>query len=174
VERVAGQHRLAVVLSELGGSHRPRQQWLDEVLQRRPRGVILVQSELAPEQRRQLESRSIPYVMVDTAGERLAGVPTVGSANWDGGLAATRHLLDLGHRRIAVITGPADVLCSRARVDGYRSALEEAGVELDQSLIRYGDFYVGGGYDHGPAATCWAVPIARQRSSPAPTTPLWV
>jgi len=149
VERVAGQHRLAVVLSELGGSHRPRQQWLDEVLQRRPRGVILVQSELAPEQRRQLESRSIPYVMVDTAGERLAGVPTVGSANWDGGLAATRHLLDLGHRRIAVITGPADVLCSRARVDGYRSALEEAGVELDQSLIRYGDFYVGGGYDHG-------------------------
>lgn len=149
VERVAGQHRMAVVLSELGGAHRPRQQWLDDVLQRRPRGVILVQSELAPEQRGQLESRSIPYVLVDTAGENVSGVPTVGSANWAGGLAATRHLLALGHRRIAMITGPDDVLCSRARVDGYRSALEEAGVAIDPALIRYGDFYVGGGYDHG-------------------------
>ncbi|MDH2414051.1 LacI family DNA-binding transcriptional regulator [Nocardioides sp. CER19] len=149
VERVAGQHRMGVVLSELGGAHRPRQQWLDDVLQRRPRGVILVQSELAPEQRRQLETRSIPYVLVDTAGEQVPGVPTVGSANWAGGLAATRHLLELGHRRIAVISGPGDVLCSRARVDGYRSALEQAQVDLDPSLIRYGDFYVGGGYEHG-------------------------
>lgn len=149
VEHVAAQHRLGVVLSELGGAHRPRQQWLDDVLRRRPRGVIFVLSELEPEQRRQLETRSIPYVVVDTAGEQPQGVPTVGSANWAGGLAATRHLLELGHRRIAVISGPTDVLCSRARVDGYRSALEEAGVAFDPSLVRYGDFYVGGGYDRG-------------------------
>jgi LacI family transcriptional regulator len=149
VERAAGQRRMAVVLSELGGSHRPRQRWLDDVLQRRPRGVILVQSELSAEQRSQLESRSIPFVLVDTAGERVPGVPTVGSTNWDGGLAATRHLIELGHRRIAVISGPADVLCSRARIDGYRSALEEAQIELDPELVRYGDFYVGGGYEHG-------------------------
>jgi len=149
VEREAGQHRLSVVLTELGGAHRPRQQWLDDMLQRRPRGVILVQSELTPEQYRQLDTRSIPYVVLDTAGEQVGAVPTVGSANWGGGLAATRHLLGLGHRRIAMISGPSDVLCSRARVDGYRSALEEAGVEIDPSLIKYGDFYVGGGYDHG-------------------------
>ena len=48
-----------------------------------------------------------------------------------------------------MISGPADVLCSRARVDGYRSALEEAGVLTDPSFVRYGDFYVGGGYLHG-------------------------
>src|SRR4051794_30357576 len=47
VERVAGQHRMAVVLTELGGAHRPRQQWLDDVHRRRPLGVILVQAELA-------------------------------------------------------------------------------------------------------------------------------
>src|SRR6478735_5618594 len=128
VESVAGRNRLGVVLSELGGAHRPRQEWLDDVLRRRPRGVIFVLSELDPAQRHQLETRSIPYVLVDTAGEQPPGVPTVGSANWAGGLAATRHLLGLGHRRIAVISGPADVLCSRARIDGYRSALEEAGV----------------------------------------------
>ncbi|KGM08646.1 LacI family transcriptional regulator, partial [Cellulomonas bogoriensis 69B4 = DSM 16987] len=74
---------------------------------------------------------------------------TVGSANWNGGLVATRHLLGLGHRRIAVITGPNDVMCSRARVDGFRAAMDEGGVRLDPSLVRNGDFFVGGGYGHG-------------------------
>ncbi len=149
VESVAGPERMGVVLSELGGAHRPRQEWLDDVLARRPRGVILVLSDLDPAQRRQLETRSIPFVVVDTAGEQPAGVPTVGSANWAGGLAATRHLLGLGHRKIAVISGPVDVLCSRARIDGYRTALDEAGIAVDPSLVRYGDFFVGGGYTHG-------------------------
>ena len=149
VESVAGPERMGVVLSELGGAHRPRQEWLDDVLARRPRGVILVLSDLDPAQRRQLETRSIPFVVVDTAGEQPAGVPTVGSANWAGGLAATRHLLGLGHRRIAVISGPIDVLCSRARIDGYRTALDQAGIAVDPSLVRYGDFFVGGGYTHG-------------------------
>ncbi|MCL3859519.1 LacI family DNA-binding transcriptional regulator [Actinotalea sp. K2] len=149
VEAVAGPARVGVVLSELGGAHRPRQEWLDDVLARRPLGMILVLSDLGAEQRRQLETRSIPFVVVDTAGEQPPGVPTVGSANWNGGLVATRHLLGLGHRRVAVISGPPDVMCSRARIDGYRSALDEAGVGVDTGLIRYGDFFVGGGYHHG-------------------------
>ncbi|MFC0706707.1 LacI family DNA-binding transcriptional regulator [Cellulomonas uda] len=149
VETVAGPARIGVVLSELGGEHRPPQEWLDDVLARRPRGVIFVQSELDPAQHAQLKSRSIPFVVVDTAGEQPPGVPVVGSANWAGGLAATRHLLGLGHRRIAVISGPRDVLCSRARIDGYRSALDEAGLPFDPDLVRYGNFFVDGGYKHG-------------------------
>ncbi len=148
VEVVAGSARVGVVLSELGGEHRPPQEWLDAVVARRPLGVIFVQSDLDTAQRRQLDRRSIPFVVVDTAGEPPTGVPTVGSANWNGGLLATRHLLELGHRRVAVITGPVDVLCSRARVDGYRTGLDEAGVAADPDLIRYGNFNVHGGYEH--------------------------
>lgn len=149
VEKVAAAARVGVVLSEFGGAHRPPQEWLDDVLARPPLGVILVLSGLDVSQRRQLAARAIPVVVVDTAGEPPLDVPTVGSANWNGGLAATRHLLGLGHRRIAVISGPADVMCSRARIDGYRTALEEAGVAVDPTLVRHGDFFVGGGYTHG-------------------------
>jgi LacI family transcriptional regulator len=151
VEHAAADQRAAVVLSELGGEHRPRREWFDDLLARRPLGVILVLADLDEEQRGQLAARNIPFVFVDTAGEPPPGVPTVGSTNWAGGLAATRHLLTLGHRRIAVISGPTTVLCSRARVDGYRSALEEAGVAAHPDLVRYGDFYVNGGYTHGLA-----------------------
>lgn len=149
VEQVAAAARVGVVLSELGGAHRPPQEWLDDLLARPPLGVILVLSGLDVSQRRQLAARGIPVVVVDTAGEPPTDVPTVGSANWNGGLAATRHLLGLGHRRIAVIAGPADVMCSRARIDGYRTALEEAGIPMDPALVRHGDFFVGGGFTHG-------------------------
>lgn len=149
VEAVAGPARVGIVLSELGGRHRPPQEWVDDVVARRPLGMILVLSDLDPAQRRQLESRSVPVVVVDTAGEPPPGVPTVGSNNWNGGLAATRHLLELGHRRVAVVSGPPDVLCSRARVDGYRSALDQAGLTMDPALVRWGDFFVEGGYHHG-------------------------
>jgi LacI family transcriptional regulator len=149
VEATAAAAGVGVVLSDRGGAHRPQQEWLDAVLARRPQGVILVLSTLGREQQRQLESRSIPFVVVDTSGELPTGVPTVGSNNWGGGLAATRHLIGLGHRRIGVISGPQDVLCSRARIDGFRSAHDEARIAVDPSLVRHGDFSVDGGHRHG-------------------------
>lgn len=56
-------------------------------------------------------------------------------------MAATGHLLSLGHRSIGLITGPPGLLCSRARFDGYRSALERAGLTVDESLVVPGDFH---------------------------------
>jgi len=64
-------------------------------------------------------------------------------------MAATDHLIGRGHRRIGAIGGPPDYLCSRARLDGYRSALERAGLDYDPALVRPGDFYYEGGFVHG-------------------------
>ena len=149
VERVARQEHLTVVLSECGADHTPRQEWLDGVLARKPDGVILVFSDLDPSQRRQLEARNIPCVVIDATGEPTSEFPAVGSQNWNGGFAATRHLLELGHQRIAVIGGPLRVWCSRARIDGYRAVLENAEIEIDPTLIRHGDFHVESGYEQG-------------------------
>src|SRR5262249_23623596 len=91
----------------------------------------------------------IPFVVVDTDSATSAWVPTVGCNNWNGGLLAAGHLLELGHRRIAVISGPEDVLCSRARVAGFRFAHDEAGVPVDPAPVRYGNFPVGAGHEHG-------------------------
>jgi DNA-binding LacI/PurR family transcriptional regulator len=62
-------------------------------------------------------------------------VPFVGATNWSGGRSATRHLIELGHRRIAMISGPDQILCCRARLDGYRAAIEAAGRTLDPNLV---------------------------------------
>ncbi len=149
VERAAAAHRTSVILSELGGEHRPPQTWLDTTMSRPPLGVLLVAANLTDAQHQQLDRRSIPYVVIDTDGEPPADVASVGSDNWNGGLQATRHLLALGHRRIAMITGPWDMLCSRARVDGFRSAHDEAGAVVDPELVREGNFYTEAGFDRG-------------------------
>jgi DNA-binding LacI/PurR family transcriptional regulator len=56
------------------------------------------------------------------------------------------HLISLGHTRVAVIGGPTDVLCSRARVDGYRAAMGAAGLPVPNGYVRYGDFMSVTGY----------------------------
>lgn len=149
VERVAGQHHLAVVLTELRGRRTPGRGWIEGALARRPTGVIAVLSDLSGSVRTQLRTRGIPYVVVDPAGEPLHDTPSIGATNWNGGLAATRHLLGLGHRRIAVIGGPAVVLCGRARVDGYRAAMDAAGVPIDPDLVSHGPFQVAEGVRRG-------------------------
>jgi LacI family xylobiose transport system transcriptional regulator len=124
-----------------------RETWFDDVTSRGTRGVVLLLSRLSDRQRAELRSRRLPFVVVDPRGEPGHDVAWIGATNWSGGLAATRHLIDLGHRRIAMISGPTDLLCSRARQDGYRSAMETAGVSVDAQLLRSGDFHVEGGFN---------------------------
>jgi LacI family transcriptional regulator len=149
VEAVTTASKIEVVLSQLRSRHRPPQEWLDTVLTRRPLGVLFVMCGPTEPQQRQLRRQRIPFVVIDTDSATSASIPTVGSNNWNGGLIAARHLLELGHRRIAIISGPQDVLCSRARVAGFRSAHDEAAVPLDPGLVRYGNFYVDAGFEHG-------------------------
>ncbi len=149
VEAAAHEHGLAVVVSDLQGRRRADRGWIDGVLARRPAGVIAVLADLTEEARALLRSRRIPLVVVDPTGEPLHDTPSVGATNWSGGVAATRHLLRLGHRRIAVIAGPPRILCSRARLDGFRAAMDEAGVAIEPALVRYGNFHVREGVREG-------------------------
>ncbi|MEO8529292.1 MAG: LacI family DNA-binding transcriptional regulator [Pseudolysinimonas sp.] len=149
VEDVARANGMSVVLTESGSRHDPAAEWIDGVLQRRPAGVVLVASDIPQPYREVLRARSIPFVIIDPAGDPTPDVPSVGSANWSGGLMATRHLIELGHTRIAAITGPDDMMCSHARIDGFRSAMTAAGLTIDPDWIRFGDFHTSGGRLHG-------------------------
>ena len=151
VEQVARENGLAVVLSELQGRRVPGRGWIEGVLARRPMGVIAVMSNLSDAQRALLASRDIPLVVVDPTGEPLHDTPSIGATNWSGGLTATRYLLSLGHRRIGVIGGPESVMCSRARLDGYRAAMDEANVPVDPQLVCNGNFHVEEGITVGRA-----------------------
>jgi DNA-binding LacI/PurR family transcriptional regulator len=113
--------------------------WLDALLRRRPTAVITVCSIATARHSEQLAASGVALVAIDPIGE-LVTTPVVGSNNWSGALTAMRHLLDLGHRRIGVLTGPVRDLSARARLDGMRAALDHAGITLAEDLERRGVF----------------------------------
>lgn len=92
---------------------------------------------------RELELKNIPYIMLDNQLVNPS-VPSVTVNNRKGGYDATRHLIDLGHRQIAHISGPALFLSSRERELGFRMALDEFG--LEPFCVEQGDFTVASGY----------------------------
>jgi LacI family transcriptional regulator, xylobiose transport system transcriptional regulator len=149
VERVAREHGLAMVVSNTHDRKVPDPRWIDGALARRPVGVLLVGAELPEQHRRQLESRQVPVVAIDQSGDSGVVGHSVGSADWSGAFAATRHLLDLGHRRIAIVTGPDDMIASVKRFSGFRAALEAAQVPLPAEYVRHGEFHHRDGLEQG-------------------------
>ncbi|OZG62637.1 LacI family transcriptional regulator [Bifidobacterium lemurum] len=142
----AKQHDLSVTVTEGGTKQHPDPSWLDGVLRRQPLGAILVFSNLSKTERTKLKARNIPFVVFDPSGDPSADSLSVQADNWTGGVIATRHLLSLGHTRIGIITGPDYMMCSRARLDGYSSALAEKGIPADPTLVTEGDFTTPSGY----------------------------
>ncbi|HUC15997.1 MAG TPA: LacI family DNA-binding transcriptional regulator [Acidimicrobiales bacterium] len=106
-------------------------------------GVILMPSRpgtaLTP-----LLSSGIPLVLIDRV---LPGqeVDAVIADNLLGAYEAVKHLLARGYERVACVTGPLTITTGSQRYAGYRKALEEAGVLIDNSLVRESDFSEEGG-----------------------------
>ncbi|GAB3654054.1 LacI family DNA-binding transcriptional regulator [Glycomyces tarimensis] len=147
VEDAAHSAGVGTVVSAVHRRRASTEQWLDNLRTRASDGVILVVSQLSSPILEQLRHLRVPMVVLDPAGGPTMDAPTIGATNWAGGLAATEHLIELGHRRIGFVHGPKQVLCSRARFDGYRAALEAADIPFDPALVYNGDFYHQSGFD---------------------------
>ncbi len=92
----------------------------------------------------ELYEQGVPVVIIDDQQEQRT--PWVRPENEAGAYAAVRHLIQLGHRRIAHIQGPRDYLVTHERHRGYLRALAEASIALDEELILEGDFLPQSGY----------------------------
>ena len=147
VEDAAHSAGVGTVVSAVHRRRASTEQWLDNLRTRASDGVILVVSQLSSPILEQLRHLRVPMVVLDPSGGPTMDAPAIGATNWAGGLAATEHLIGLGHRRIGFIHGPKQVLCSRARFDGYRAALEAGGIEFDPAMVYDGDFYHQSGFD---------------------------
>jgi LacI family transcriptional regulator len=107
-------------------------------------GIILASGLVSDTAVKQLIDHQIPLAVIARDLPVLA-VNAVLVDDFAGGYMAVSHLLSLGHRRIGVVAEDLRLMSSRERVRGYRHALEEAGAENDDSLVRVSDFTIEGG-----------------------------
>lgn len=91
-----------------------------------------------------LYEAGLPVVMIDDRGHH-PGFPSVATSNHDGAAGAATHLLDTGRSRLAMITGPSEFGCTRARTSGLLNRVADAGVRFDDRLLVEGDFTKAGG-----------------------------
>ncbi len=110
--------------------------YLRMILERRAEGVIVIASWIFEETNllSDIKKNNVPIVIVgrDLTGR---GVSSVLVDNEAGGALALRHLVELGHRRIAVIRGPEELFDSAPRWAGVQQAAAEAGIQLDARLV---------------------------------------
>ncbi|WP_051902281.1 LacI family DNA-binding transcriptional regulator [Photobacterium sanctipauli] len=106
-------------------------------------GVIVVLGHISTQDTKQILGNT-PVIF--TCRRDSAEANTLNINNLIGGKLATNHLLQLGHHRIAHITGPSNVFDSQCRLQGYRESLTTAGLEIDDELIVEGDFSMKSGF----------------------------
>jgi LacI family transcriptional regulator len=135
VEQAAFAAGLGVLISRLRSDAAGAARWLEMVTNRRSDGIIFAVVGATEAQRARFQKLRLPFVVIDPEGEQDSSVPTVGITHWRGGYAATEHLLGLGHRRVALLGGPPGLLFSAARANGFRSAMDRAGVPVDPALV---------------------------------------
>lgn len=141
------QHHYSVFL--LNGDDDPQVQGrsLDMLLGRRVDGVILATpSGPAATLARRISATKLPTAIVDrpVPGARADHIAIDHAA---GARLAMEHLLELGHRRIAHISGPTAFEVSRLRIAGWRKALQKAGVEPREDWLLEGDFLAPSGHE---------------------------
>ena len=102
-------------------------------------GVLVLSAHDADTLPSRLQGRGLPVVLCGRPG-RGGAMSYVDVDNTGGARDAVSHLVANGHRRVALIAGPQDMIAGRDRLDGYRLALTEAGRQVEDSLVEVGDF----------------------------------
>ncbi|MFL5672982.1 MAG: LacI family DNA-binding transcriptional regulator [Chloroflexota bacterium] len=141
VEDAASARGFAVMFCNTDESDEEESRYLRLLVERQVDGVLLVPAQNPAASLRLLRTHSIPVVVLDRRASR--GVDNVRCDSEEGAHALARHLIGLGHRRIAVLTGRRAISTSADRVAGVRRALAEAEIVFDESLVRYGAFNFG-------------------------------
>lgn len=141
----AYERDLRIVLCPTQHQHEREVSLLGRLMHGTTDGALLMLPEESNSELRTLLSYGYRFVVVDPLERVDEEIPAVSAAHSSGADQAVRHLLGLGHRRIAAITGPAGWVATEERLRGYHAALAAAGVLPDRQLVLESSFKIAGG-----------------------------
>ncbi len=148
IEKAARQEDYHLILSNTDENYQMEEEALETLIERRVDGLLITPVQTSFQDIVELKKKTIPFVLIcrHFNFELLVELDYVSTDDVKGALLATTHLIEKGHRRILFINGPTYVSSAKERLAGYKRALFEAGVKLDESLIREGGIKMEDGY----------------------------
>jgi LacI family transcriptional regulator len=145
VAEALGEQDMRIVLCPTRHEHDREVSLLERLMHGTTDCGLLVLPEESSEELRSLMSHGYRFVVVDPRVRVDEQIPAVSAAHSSGAVQATRHLLELGHPRVAAITGPPGWMATEERLRGYYAALAGAGVLPDPRLVIASNFEIEGG-----------------------------
>jgi DNA-binding LacI/PurR family transcriptional regulator len=145
VEDVARTNGYTVLICNADEDGRNEEGALRLFIERQVSGVIRCSAGANPSLLKVVHQKSIPIIDLD----RQSGLPNIDTVVVDnelGACLATRHLVELGHKRIAIVSGPQHLSNGRDRLEGFRKTLKAAHIPLPEHYIEFGDFREASGY----------------------------
>jgi LacI family transcriptional regulator len=145
IEDAAFELGYHIILCKAHGGAQKQAAYLRLLMEKRIDGLVLVASGADEDHDLLLRHESVPIIQLERA---LPGLDAdlVLAGQEEGAYQATRHLIELGHRDIACVSGPADLPRSRERVGGFMRAMREAGIAVPASEILHVEFTSAGGH----------------------------
>lgn len=140
-----------LILCNTSDRHKRDIEYINMLAAKNVDGVLYCMSsdsnkEIFKESVSKLKANYIPFILVDRHFD-IKGVTSITLDHRKGGYLATKHLLELGHRKIACITGPSNLTDAQDRVQGYVDALREYGLRKSKKLIKEGHYNLTSGID---------------------------
>jgi DNA-binding LacI/PurR family transcriptional regulator len=146
IENTALDQGYSVILASSNSEPEREIAAVEMLRSKRVDGVIVTSSRVGARYQEHLDRLGVPVVLINNRRQQMGPYTySVAVDNRHGAFVATEHLLHLGHRRIAYVTGPAESSDSLERLEGYRHALGKAGVTPDPTLVLAGNGRLGGG-----------------------------
>lgn len=145
IEDACERNGYCVILCNSDDNPQKQRSYLRVLLEKRIDGLIVASVGEDQDLLDSLGGVRTPMVIVDRALDGVAA-DLVRIDHEQGAYLATRHLLELGHREIATIAGPADTGVSQLRLAGFRRAMDEAGAKVAKGHVLHSDFTSPGGH----------------------------
>lgn len=139
IEGLLAEHDYRLILSVSKENPQSELFYLQALHKQRVAGIIISSVGKNDPYLGHLVRQGIP-VVAHSREVKSPGVDNVLASDAEGALQVTRHLIHLGHRKIAIICGPQELSTGRERLRGYIQALTEAGISVRESLIKVGAF----------------------------------
>ncbi len=145
VEDIASECGYSVILCNTDEQENKQEEYVELLLRKRVDGFLLVPTAASTESIQVIQRQAVPIVILDRSVPDLA-IDTVRGDTYGSAYELAQHLLTLGHRKIAVLTGPRHISTSAERVDAVHQAMQDADIPIDPTIVRHGEYTVESGY----------------------------
>lgn len=146
VEDTAMKNQFSVIFCNTDEDPEKEVLYLELLARKRVDGVILASASGKRTPLKSILLRNIPVVLIDREVDGLEDLDIVKGDSVYGAYLLTKHLINLGHKRIGIIVGSKNISTAEDRVEGYKKALVEAGIDIDDELIRFARYSREDGY----------------------------